>query len=47
VLDATCMNQVIEDFVRDMPDQYFWVHRRFKTQPPGGQDYYTHPPFAS
>ena len=47
VLDATCMNQAIEDFVRDMPDQYFWVHRRFKTQPPGGQDYYTHPPFAS
>jgi KDO2-lipid IV(A) lauroyltransferase len=47
VLDATCMNQAIEDFVRDMPDQYFWAHRRFKTQPPGGQDYYAHPPFAS
>jgi len=47
VLDATCMNQAIEVFVRDMPGQYFWAHRRFKTQPPGGQDYYADPPFAS
>jgi KDO2-lipid IV(A) lauroyltransferase len=46
VLDATRMNEAIEDFVRDMPDQYFWVHKRFKTQPPGGQDYYAHPPFS-
>jgi KDO2-lipid IV(A) lauroyltransferase len=38
--DATCMNKAIEMFVRDMPDQYFWAHRRFKTQPPGGPDYY-------
>ena len=42
VLDATHMNQAIEKFVQDMPDQYFWVHRRFKTQPPGGEDYYPH-----
>jgi len=47
VLDATCMNQAIEVFVRDMPDQYFWAHRRFKTQPPDGKDYYAHPPFTS
>jgi KDO2-lipid IV(A) lauroyltransferase len=47
VLDATCMNQAIEVIVRDMPDQYFWAHRRFKTQPPGGEDYYTHSPFSS
>jgi KDO2-lipid IV(A) lauroyltransferase len=21
--------------VRTMPEQYYWVHRRFKTRPPG------------
>jgi KDO2-lipid IV(A) lauroyltransferase len=47
VLDATCMNQAIEVFVRGMPDQYFWAHRRFKTQAAGGPDYYARPPFAS
>ena len=33
--DTARMNQVIESCLRDMPDQYFWVHRRFKTRPPG------------
>ena len=47
LLDATSMNRVIEVFVRDMPDQYFWAHRRFKTQPPGSPDYYAQPPVAS
>jgi KDO2-lipid IV(A) lauroyltransferase len=21
--------------VREMPEQYFWAHKRFKTRPPG------------
>jgi KDO2-lipid IV(A) lauroyltransferase len=33
--DSARMNQVIEARMRTMPDQYFWVHRRFKTRPPG------------
>lgn len=33
--DAARMNQVIEARLRAMPAQYFWVHRRFKTRPPG------------
>jgi KDO2-lipid IV(A) lauroyltransferase len=33
--DTALMNRVIEARVRTMPDQYFWVHRRFKTRPPG------------
>jgi len=33
--DTARMNQVIEARLRDMPAQYFWVHRRFKTRPAG------------
>lgn len=35
VVDTALMNRVIEARVRTMPEQYFWVHRRFKTRPPG------------
>lgn len=33
--DVRRMNACIEDHVRPMPAQYYWVHRRFKTRPPG------------
>lgn len=33
--DTARMNEVIEARARTMPAQYFWVHRRFKTRPPG------------
>jgi len=33
--DARRMNAFIEERVREMPEQYYWVHRRFKTRPPG------------
>jgi KDO2-lipid IV(A) lauroyltransferase len=26
--------------VREAPDQYLWIHRRFKRQPGGRSDYY-------
>jgi len=29
------LNGLIEDWVRVDPTQYYWVHRRFKTRPPG------------
>ena len=35
VADAQRMNRWIEEEVRRCPDQYFWVHKRFKTRPPG------------
>lgn len=31
--DATLVNQAIEREVRRQPDQYLWMHRRFKTRP--------------
>lgn len=33
VADARRMNQEIEKRVREMPDQYMWSYRRFKTRP--------------
>ena len=33
--DTRRMNAFIEGAVRTMPEQYYWVHRRFKTRPPG------------
>lgn len=33
--DTVRMNAWIETAVRDMPEQYYWVHRRFKTRPLG------------
>lgn len=31
--DATLVNQTIEQEIRRHPDQYLWMHRRFKTRP--------------
>lgn len=33
--DTRRMNAWIEEAVRTMPEQYYWVHRRFKTRPAG------------
>ena len=35
VADTTRMNEVLADVIRTMPEQYHWVHRRFKTRPEG------------
>lgn len=35
--DTRRMNAFIEERVREMPEQYFWLHRRFKTQPEGAK----------
>jgi KDO2-lipid IV(A) lauroyltransferase len=29
------MTGVVEDYVRRYPDQWLWIHRRWKTRPPG------------
>lgn len=33
MLDAERINRLIEERVRKTPDQYLWLHRRFKTRP--------------
>lgn len=33
--DTRRMNAFIEARVREMPAQYYWLHKRFKTRPPG------------
>lgn len=38
--DAAQMNAAIESAVRALPAQYFWVHKRFKTRPPGAPRVY-------
>jgi KDO2-lipid IV(A) lauroyltransferase len=34
-VDARRMNAFLEEQVLRMPEQYYWVHKRFKTRPPG------------
>ena len=31
--DAARVNQLAEETIRKAPEQYLWVHRRFKTRP--------------
>ncbi|NMG70041.1 lysophospholipid acyltransferase family protein [Parazoarcus communis] len=38
--DTRRMNAWIESMVRTMPEQYYWVHRRFKTRPEGEPKFY-------
>jgi KDO2-lipid IV(A) lauroyltransferase len=33
--DAISMNTFLEAQIRKIPEQYYWVHRRFKHRPPG------------
>ena len=40
VADATRMNAVIEAQARRQLHQYFWLHKRFKSRPPGEADFY-------
>jgi KDO2-lipid IV(A) lauroyltransferase len=38
--DTRRMNAFIEERVREMPAQYLWTHKRFKTRPPGEAGFY-------
>lgn len=38
--DATRLNQVIEKYTLEAPEQYLWQHRRFKSRPEGEESFY-------
>ena len=38
--DTRRMNAIVETFVRRTPEQYWWLHKRFKTRPAGEQPVY-------
>ena len=38
--DARRMNAFIEACAREMPEQYYWLHKRFKTRPAGEAGFY-------
>jgi KDO2-lipid IV(A) lauroyltransferase len=38
--DTRRMVAFIEERVLEMPEQYFWLHKRFKTRPPGEPRFY-------
>jgi KDO2-lipid IV(A) lauroyltransferase len=38
--DTLRMNQSIEHWINEDPAQYYWVHKRFKTRPPGSPPMY-------
>jgi KDO2-lipid IV(A) lauroyltransferase len=40
VRDTAFMNQWLEDIIKVKPDQYFWLHKRFKTRPGSEKSFY-------
>jgi len=40
IADTTAMNRCMEHTIRKHPEQYLWVHKRFKTRPDGEADFY-------
>jgi KDO2-lipid IV(A) lauroyltransferase len=44
VADATRFNAIIESRIREHPEQYLWMHRRFKTRPEKGEKLYPQKP---
>ena len=44
VADTALMNRRLEDWIRTMPEQYYWVHKRFKTRPAGEPSVYGRTP---
>ena len=40
VADTALMNARLAGYIDAMPDQYYWVHKRFKSRPPGQPEVY-------
>ena len=35
VADTALMNRRLQEYIDEIPAEYYWVHKRFKTRPPG------------
>ncbi len=46
VVNARRMNAFLEEQIKLMPEQYYWIHRRFKTRPEGEPSLYQKKPRA-
>jgi len=42
IIDATTTNKILEKQINKTPEQYLWIHRRFKTRPEGAENFYKH-----
>ena len=40
VADTARMNAALQGYIEAMPEQYYWVHKRFKDRPNGEPDFY-------
>ena len=40
VADTAFMNAQLQRYIATMPEQYYWVHKRFKTRPQGTPSLY-------
>ncbi|MBR7001982.1 MAG: lipid A biosynthesis lauroyl acyltransferase, partial [Neisseriaceae bacterium] len=40
VADTAKMNAFIEERIREIPEQYYWLHKRFKTRPNNEPSFY-------
>ena len=38
---AELINRALERLIIHAPEQYYWLHRKFKTRPPGAKPFYT------
>jgi len=41
IKDASKTNQILEKQILKNPEQYLWIHRRFKTRPDGEETFYS------
>jgi lipid A biosynthesis lauroyl/palmitoleoyl acyltransferase len=41
IQDASKTNQILEKQILKNPEQYLWIHRRFKTRPDGEENFYS------
>jgi KDO2-lipid IV(A) lauroyltransferase len=46
--DTQALHSKLEEVIREYPDQWLWIHRRWKTRPPGeASPYESAPPVGS